>query len=205
MPNHFDTVAKDWDNNKMHIDRTKAIAACILETLEINKEMKALEFGAGTGLLSFALKNHFALITLMDSSEEMIKATFEKIIYAKERSLIPVFFDLEKKNYTEQKFDMVFSQMVMHHVKDIDKMFDKFYGLLNKKGKLAIADLYTEDGTFHDFKFDGHYGFDPFQLAETLMEKGFYNLRIQECYVIKRDVGEKQKKKFPVFLLTAEK
>ena len=37
-----------------------------------SKKMNALEFGCGTGLLSFALKNYFNEITLIDYSEVMI-------------------------------------------------------------------------------------------------------------------------------------
>jgi ubiquinone/menaquinone biosynthesis C-methylase UbiE len=205
MPNHFDTVARDWDKNKVHINRTRAIAKCFLEMIETHKEMKAMEFGAGTGLLSFALKKHFAEITLMDSSAEMIKATFEKILYADDKHLIPLFFDLEQKNYTKQKFDVIFSQMAMHHVKDVDSMLLKFYKLLKPGGKLAIADLYTEDGTFHDIQFNGHYGFDPDQMTLQLSKTGFKNINHRNCYVIKKDNGEKPKKKYPVFLLVAEK
>jgi ubiquinone/menaquinone biosynthesis C-methylase UbiE len=205
MPNHFDTVARDWDKDKMHLERTKAITKCFLEMVKTNKEMKALEFGAGMGLLSFALKNNFAEITLMDSSAEMIKATFEKIVYSGNHHLIPVFFDLEKKKYTEKTFDVIFSQMALHHVKDTNKVIAKFYKLLNPKGKLAIADLCGEDGSFHDMDFDGHNGFDPDQLAVILKKKGFKNIAHKRCFVIKKDSGDNTIKKYPVFLISAEK
>jgi tRNA (cmo5U34)-methyltransferase len=205
MPNHFDSVAGDWDKNQVHIKRTKAIAECFTEMVQTNKQMKALEFGAGTGLLSFALKDYFAEITLMDSSVEMIKATSEKLILTKDTHLIPVFFDLEKNNYSDKTFDVIFSQMVMHHVKDIDEMTAKFFTMLNPGGKLVIADLYTEDGSFHDFAFDGHNGFDPDKLAKVLQKKGFSNIKHQECFVITKEPAEKIKKKYPVFLLAVEK
>jgi tRNA (cmo5U34)-methyltransferase len=205
MPNHFDTVARNWDDNQVHIKRTKAIAACLLQMVEINKDMKALEFGAGTGLLSFALKNHFAEIILMDSSAEMIKTTFEKIIYSGITKLIPVYLDLEKEEYNDKNFDVIFTQMALHHVKNIDKLMTKFFNILNTGGKLAIADLYAEDGTFHDILFEGHNGFDPDQLANKLKKKGFKNIQHKKCFVIKKEMGNKTIKKFPVFLLTAEK
>ena len=130
MKNHFDTAAPDWDKNQMHLKRTKAIAKCLLKMVDIKPDMTALEFGAGTGLLSFALQHKFSEITLMDSSEGMIAATTEKLLHTKDTHLLPVLFDLEKKDYKKKKFDLIFSQMAMHHVKDIDQMIGKFFKML---------------------------------------------------------------------------
>ncbi len=205
MTKHFDLAAPDWDNNKMHVKRTAAIAKSLLEKIPVNKTMTALEFGAGTGLLSFALQDKFAEITLMDSSEGMIKTTFEKIIYTQNQRLKPVFFDLEKKMYTEKTFDIIFTQMALHHVKDIEKMIGKFFKLLKPKGKLAIADLYAEDGSFHDMEFEGHNGFDPHYLSELAKGKGFIKVSYNQCFVIEKTVENNTIKRYPVFLLTGEK
>jgi ubiquinone/menaquinone biosynthesis C-methylase UbiE len=205
MTKHFDLVAREWDNNEIHIKRTKAIAKCLIEKITVNKKMTALEFGAGTGLLSFALQDKFAEITLMDSSKEMIKTTFEKIVYAGNHRLKPVFFDLEKKMFSDKTFDVIFTQMAMHHVMDIEKMIAKFFKLLNRGGKLAIADLYAEDGSFHDMEFEGHNGFDPYHLSELIKGKGFINVTYKQCFVIEKTGLLDTLKKYPVFLLTAEK
>ena len=141
----------------------------------------------------------------MDSSEGMIEATSEKIRMSGELHLFPILFDLEKKDYTEKKFDLIFSQMAMHHVKDIDSMMEKFYMMLYPQGKLVIADLYAEDGTFHDFAFDGHFGFNPLDLAAKAIKKGFSLRSIKKCYTIVRELPEGDVKKFPIFRFIAEK
>ncbi|NTW34518.1 MAG: methyltransferase domain-containing protein, partial [Bacteroidetes bacterium] len=79
MTNHFDQVAHDWDKNQMHIQRTNAIAKELLKITKNKNITKALEFGAGTGLLSFALKDFIHEITLMDSSSEMISIARNKV------------------------------------------------------------------------------------------------------------------------------
>ncbi len=56
-----------------------AIARAMEKTIPLNKHMKALEFGAGTGLLSFLLADRLAEITLMDNSTEMINVIKGKI------------------------------------------------------------------------------------------------------------------------------
>ena len=76
--NSFDNRARDWDKDKIRLDRTIAIAAELDNMVQLNTSMKALEYGAGTGSLSFLLKDKFAEIVLMDSSAEMIKVCEKK-------------------------------------------------------------------------------------------------------------------------------
>jgi tRNA (cmo5U34)-methyltransferase len=205
MTNHFDLVARDWDKNQMHLQRTEAIANELFKIIPAENNLKALEFGAGTGLLSFALLNYFSEIILMDSSLEMINTAKQKIAKTKIDHLHPVFFDLEKNEYTEKTFDYIFSQMALHHVDDIEKIFIKFFKLLNPDGQLAIADLYKEDGTFHEDNFTGHNGFDPDNLVKLLEKTGYYEISYKQCFIIRKLDINWAEKKFPIFLLTAKK
>lgn len=144
----FDARARDWDKNQRYIVRSEAVAKAMLQMVPFKKSMKALEYGSGTALLSFALKDKFEEIILMDSSREMTAVTAEKIADQKIQNMKPLFFDLAYQDYAGS-FDIIYNQMVMHHVNDIDVMLSKFYCLLNPGGYLAIADLYAEDGSFH--------------------------------------------------------
>ncbi len=199
--NEFDSKAREWDNSPIHWERSEAVARHLIEMVTLSKDMKALEFGAGTGILSFLLHDHFSEIILMDSSQEMVKVIQEKVSKTKTKNLKPLFFALEHSDYKAQKFDCIFSQMVLHHIKDIEVIFNKFYSLLNPEGYLAIADLYTKDGSFHGPDVEVHRGFDPDKLAEILSLKGFKNIEYRTCFEIKREPGEK----FPLFLLVAQK
>lgn len=197
----FDAKAREWDNNPVHWERSEAIARNLLEMVPVTPNMKALEYGAGTGILSFLLSDKFAEITLMDNSREMVRVMHEKIIKAKLAHFKPLFFDLEHSDYYVHKFDCVFSQMVLHHIKDTGQMLNKLYHILNPGGYLAIADLWPEDGLFHGSGANVHPGFDPEELAKYLNTIGFRNTIHKTCFEIKRDSG----KMFPVFLLVAQK
>jgi len=200
----FDAKARDWDKNQRYIDRSEAVAKAMLQTIPFIENMKALEYGSGTALLSFALKDKFEEIVLMDNSLEMTTVTAEKIADQKIQNMKPLFFDLEHQDYSA-KFDIIYNQMVMHHVNDVDAMMSKFYTLLNPGGYLAIADLYTEDGSFHGEGFNGHLGFDVEQLAGKLKAIGYRNLQHQKCYTIEKTDEEGNKSEYPIFLLTASK
>lgn len=198
--NHFDNVAQNWDNNPVHQERTNAIANEIKKIFSNNKYSSGLEYGAGTGLLSIALKDYFSEIVLMDNSKEMINVNTAKLISMGINHLKPSYYDLESNDYSEKKFDVIFTQMTLHHIVDVEKIIQKFYNLLNVNGLLLIADLYKEDGTFHDRLFSGHLGFNPDELSKTIKETGFQHINFEKCFEITK--GEK---KYPIFLLSAKK
>jgi ubiquinone/menaquinone biosynthesis C-methylase UbiE len=197
----FDIKAADWDQNPMHWDRSVAIVNELLKQVPVRKEMIAMEFGAGTGITSFLLKDHLKEITLLDSSAEMVKVMNEKVKAANTHNMKPLLFDLEKEEWTDEKFDLLITQMVLHHVIDLDNIFSKFYKIIKPGGYLAIADLYSEDGSFHGEGFTGHKGFDIDTLADRLRKHGFGNISGRKCFVINKKISETESRQFDVFLL----
>src|SRR5665648_60392 len=201
IESEFDGKAAEWDKNPMHWDRSVAITDQMKRIIPLNKQMTALEFGAGTGIASFLLKDHLKEITLMDSSSEMIKVMNEKIRASSVKNLKTVNCDLEYQDYKGEKFDLIFTQMVLHHVADIQNIIKKFYDLLNPEGYLAIADLYPEDGSFHGPDFKGHLGFDAGNLSNLISGQGFLNVSHRKCFVIERKTAENKTQPFEVFLM----
>ncbi len=202
--NEFDQKAPAWDMNPIHLERSKVIANLLITATPQGKQMKALDFGAGSGLLSLLLKDHLKEITLMDSSEGMINISKEKIAEGKFDNLKTVHLNLEKDAFTGI-YDLIFSQMVFHHVEDIDGILEKFHSFLNPGGFLAIADLYPEDGSFHGEGFTGHLGFDPEKLSAKLSAHGFTNVSYQECFMMKKVLENGETKEYPIFLMMAYK
>jgi tRNA (cmo5U34)-methyltransferase len=201
--NDFDLKAAEWDKNPVHWDRSVAITNQIKKLVPLNKQMIALEYGAGTGIASFLLKDYLKEITLMDNSAEMVKIMNEKIKATRVKNLKELNFDLEHNNFTAGSFDLIFTQMVLHHVTDIENILKKFYYLLNPEGYLAIADLYPEDGSFHGEGFTGHNGFDPIELMNQLFRQGFDNISHRQCFVINKKISETETKQFDIFLIIA--
>jgi tRNA (cmo5U34)-methyltransferase len=196
----FDDRAREWDKDKIHTERSVAIASELKKMVPIDHSMKALEYGAGTGILSFLLQDQFAEITLMDNSVEMIKVCEEKAEFFGTKHIKPLWFDLEHSDY-DQQFDIIFNQMVLHHVNNVDAILKKFHSRLNPGGYLAIADLFPEDGSFHGPEVKVHWGFDPANIGNTLQSVGFKNIGHKTCFNMKRDSG----KTYPIFLLVAQK
>ena len=201
----FDKKAAEWDKNPMHWDRSEAIANEIKTLLPLNKEMRALEYGAGTGITSFLLKDLLKEITLMDNSTEMVKVMNDKISASQVKNMSAINFDLENTDYNGGTFDLIFTQMVLHHVSDVNGILAKFHTLLNPGGYLAIADLYPEDGSFHGPETHVHMGFDTGILKSLLQKLGFKDITSKECFIINRKISENETRPFQVFIMIAKR
>ena len=201
--NEFDQKAQSWDKNKMHVERTVAIASQIKKIIPFRHQMRAMEFGAGTGLLSFQLKELFSEITLMDNSQEMLNMAMQKMEKEDFIKFKPLFFDLEANDYSEGSFDIIYSQMVLHHIKDIYTLITKFNQMLTPSGFVAVADLYPEDGSFHQEDMTVHHGIDPEILSQVFLQQGFVDITITPSFTIRKEISENKFKDYPLFLLTA--
>ena len=78
-PSHFDEAARRWDENPLFQERANTIAAAIRAGVPLNRSMRALDYGSGTGLLSFPLRHELGHITLKDTSSGMLDVLREKI------------------------------------------------------------------------------------------------------------------------------
>jgi len=203
--NEFNQKARDWDKNKMHLERTMAVAEHLRKIIPDKAAMKALEFGAGTGLLSFYLKDRFSEITLMDNSREMLKMAEQKMDADDHLKFRTLFLNLEMEEYNGDPFDIIYCLMALHHVRDINAILKKFYHLLIPGGILAIADLYQEDGSFHDGNINVHHGFDQGKLTAMILQQDFHNIQIEPCFVIWKEVPTDKIREYPIFLMTADK
>lgn len=201
----FDIKAAQWDKSMMHRERAEAVADAIIRQIPLNRRMMALEFGAGTGLLSFNLKNHLGQITLIDNSDGMVKILREKTEISDVPAMRVLKTDLENEDYNGEKVDLIYTLMVLHHVNDVNRILGKFSEMLIPGGYLAIADLYREDGSFHGDGFTGHNGFDTEELTAQLERNGFSEITHRTVYVIDKVVEKNSRKQFGVFLMTGRR
>ncbi len=203
--NEFDVKAKGWDENPVHLERSQHIAKVIREKLPLNKKMNALEYGSGTGLLSFELEPYLGSITMADSSDGMLEILNQKIKESNNPNLKSMKLDLTKDSFPDAQYDFIYTQMTLHHVQDIDGVLKKFNGLLKPNGFLCIADLDKEDGSFHGKEVtDVHLGFDRDELGSKVRNAGFGDIAFSTAFTMNR-VTESGTLSFPIFLMSAKK
>ena len=202
---NFDERARDWDSDPKKVERARIVADAIRSTVHLSQEMTALEYGCGTGLLSFALQQDLGQITLADTSQGMLDVLREKIASAEVTNMHPVRLDLSSDPLPAERYDLTYSLMTLHHIQDVNDMLSKFYELLVPNGLLLVADLDQEDGSFHtDGTTDVHKGFARAELRKMVEKAGFANISFMTAYEIKKQIGNEEKT-FPVFLMAAQK
>jgi SAM-dependent methyltransferase len=200
----FDNRAAGWDADPNKVNRAMAVAQGIRTNVSLTADMNALEYGCGTGLLSFALQPDLGHITLVDSSRGMLDVLDQKIASAGIRNMTSLQADFTADPLPEERVQLIYTLMTLHHVPDTDKLLEAFYTLLDTPGILCVADLDLEDGSFHGHDFSGHPGFDRKELAEKTRRAGFKQAGFTTVYHTPRMVGTSVVK-FPLFLMVAEK
>ncbi len=203
--NSFDNKAAHWDANEVRITMTKAISDEIVRRVPLSKQMRIMEYGAGTGLLSFSLRDKVGQLLLADSSEGMLAVAREKITSTNATNMEARKLDLMTDEIPQDKFDIIISQMALHHVADIERIFQLFYKLLNEQGYLCIADLDKEDGSFHGHDFTGHNGFDRDELKNIAQKSGFEDIQFSTVFKMPRTGDDGSVREFPIFLFLAKK
>ena len=201
---NFDDFANNWDTER-RTKRAKIIADEIAVTVNAKENSSAMEFGSGTGLISFNLKDNFSHITLIDISKFMIDNLDFKIENNKINNMVTRQIDIIE-NDIDEKFDVIYSSMALHHIKDTNEILGKFYKLLNSEGYLCIVDLDEEDGSFHknDEDFDGHNGFNQEELKQMLINIGFRDVEANTFFKDKKII-DGEEIEYSLFILKAEK
>ena len=199
---NFDDKAPTWDADPVKQERALAVAAALRQRVPLSKNGQALEYGCGTGLLSFALQADLGQITLADSSPGMMAVLEAKIGAARLTHLHPLAVDLMTDPLPVERYDLIYTLMTLHHVPDTVRLLRDFYALLRPGGWLGIADLDQEDGSFHGAGFSGHCGFDREALRAQLLETGFSTVDFSTGYLMKKatDQGIRE---YPLFLAVA--
>ena len=195
----FSEKAQDWDTNELVRELSSAIGEAILKQVPFDAQMTILDFGAGTGLISAQLAPRVGRIVAVDTSEAMLERLAAKPEL--QGKVEAVCQDITSEGL-DRRFDRIVSAMAMHHVADTDRLIETFAEHLMPGGLLAVADLDTEDGTFHPEDAQGvhHHGFDRDALAVILERHGFEDIRFVTAHTV-----NKEGRAYPVFLVTARK
>ena len=174
MKSTFDEKSRTWDT-ELKVKRAKRIADEIIKRLPLTQTAEVLEFGCGTGLISFNLLDHAKHFTLLDNSEGMIDVVKEKIAKQNLSNITPVCGDISSEQIIPKHYDAIYTSMALHHVVDLETAAQKFSKLVVDNGFICIVDLIEEDGTFHkdDSDFNGHNGFQVEKLASIFEHYGF--------------------------------
>lgn len=196
-----------WDEQPARVQLAQAIAGSILARVPVTPAMTALDFGCGTGLVTMALAPHVGRIIGVDTSPAMLDKLREKAAVMPGTTVDARLLDLTvAAPPADLRADLVVSAMAMHHIADLPALLRVLVGLLAPGGWLALADLDSEDGTFHpDLTDVYHLGIDRAWLQTELATLGLRDLHADTAHVIERPTTSGKLRSYPVFLVSGRR
>lgn len=217
----FNAEAAAWDANPdVHRASDGALQA-ILEAFPSlsaaknnnNTTTRVLEIGCGTGLLSLRLAPYVASILAIDAAGGMIDALNQKLarpeneeVRAKIHPLCILLEDPEDKRLPpadasrpaeegpREKYDLITSHLVLHHIADLAGVLRTMHGCLRPGGEVALTD-YEDFGPearkFHpESKMFGveRHGIDAKWFAGLMKEAGFVDVDVRPRWTMEKEV-----------------
>lgn len=197
---YFDEKAFQWDTPHV-LERSAAQARLLCEHWGERDLETALEFGCGTGTVTYALGDRAARFIGYDTSENMLevyrsKAPSERYTTVSSLAEIPA-----------ASLDVVFTSMVLHHVENVRETLATLAEKLRPGGLLSVLDLDAGSESFHhgvDVQVF-HHGFAREEFAKLLQELGFTVLKFETAYEGVKVREDGTENPYRTFLITAEK
>ena len=201
----FDERAGVWDENP-----TQAEVACSIMKMaeaEISgfAAPRVMDYGCGTGLCSIPLAHRASSLLAVDVSPGMLARVREKADALALANVETLEHDLTAQPMEGREFDVIITGMTLHHVREVALLLKRFRPLLAANGVLLLADLDTEDGTFHhDPTGVEHHGFKRDWILGTLWDAGFKAVNVSTVHTIMKPLASNgENRSYPVFFMAA--
>jgi len=201
----FDAMAAHFDAQPQRAACSAAIASALSELLG-NGMPRLLDYGCGTGACSLPLASRCESVTGMDVSAEMLKQFKAKAALLGSFNVDAIQGTLDSTDLQGRRFDFIVCALTMHHVEDVTALLDGFVDLLARGGSLALADLDSEDGGFHeDMQGVYHKGFSRDWVIGQLTGLGLKLRRIETVFTRSKAGRDGHPRAYPIFLICADK
>lgn len=200
MTDNFAHRAADWDSPEK-TEMTEIFVSEMLRLVNPQKDWKALEIGAGTGLVGMQLLPKVGSVVFEDTSAAMLDVLRGKLMADSPVEIVHG----EVYDYNKQDIDFVFSCMAFHHIPDIERTLSHLVAITRAGATIVVGDLLSEDGSFHRFEPIPHKGFDLEWLKTQFKKAGFQVLTAEPYHVLRRERTEGIITDYLQFILVARK
>ena len=140
----FSERARNWDQDPKRHALIADVAKALGKALPLHPDWAVLDYGCGTGALSFALLPQVASITAADASAGMVEVTLAKreaLSDPLQKTKLEVLrLDLLEEDPPARQYDLIVACLVLHHIEDAFQILNAFASLLKDGGYLAIVE-----------------------------------------------------------------
>ncbi len=173
-------MSKFDPDNADHLDskerRERLAPDDIFSLLDIEKNDTVLDFGAGTGFLTFPISRRLTdgKVYAVDVQEEMLDKLRKKCqengcknveVLLNEEGSIPI---------KDEEIDTAFLINVLHEIDD-EASFEELYRVVKKGGKMCVVDWDREGGTSHGPPASERFSLE--EAIELLERYGFFSIK----------------------------
>ena len=206
----FNQEALSWDTRPFVREASQeAEKAITAKTKTFDwKPKQVLEIGCGTGIMSFLIAPHVERVVAIDAAEGMIDVLKQKLQKDDApKNILPIAVLLEdpedqnlppadesKPEGARQKFDLITSHLVLHHIPDLKGVLKTMLGCLTPGGRTMLTDFEDfgpEAKRFHaQSKLDGveRHGINVKQMTDLMKEVGFVNVSIKPEWTMTKSI-----------------
>jgi len=202
----FDKEAAAWDEHPARVQLAGDVTAAISRQVVLSADMDVLDFGCGTGLVTLRLAPLVKSITGVDSSRGMLNVLVAKVAKQDVTNVRTLLLDLEAGDALSDEYDLIVSNMTLHHIREVGPLLARFYKAISPGGHLCLCDLDLDDGLFHDDNQGVfHPGFDRAILRRVFMDAGFEDVRDTTAAEVTKPTRLGGLRRFTIFLMTGLK
>jgi ubiquinone/menaquinone biosynthesis C-methylase UbiE len=204
----FDKAAAEWDNNPQRLDLHRKISQKIINSFPLEKNWRALDFGCGTGLMSFLIADKIGEIICLDSSKGMIEELNKKLkIQGAPNNIDGLCSLLDDTTFDYNSFDFIYTVLALHHIENVEIIIKTLAAITKSDGYIALIDLDEEDGSFHKNSESEvyHNGFKREYICRLLEDEGFKDISSETAAVRERETEDGSIRNYPLFLIKGRK
>jgi excisionase family DNA binding protein len=180
VKDYFNQIAPQY-NEQRRVVYGDALREIVFNRIKIEKDSIVADIGAGTGYLTLELAKKAKRVIAVDNSASMLTIAGNEAAKAGLSNIEFLEGNAEELPIGANTIDLVYANMLLHHVADPLQVFKEMYRILKNDGKVLITDIAEHEYTWlRQEKSDLWLGFSGEDLTDWLKEAGFIKVQVKE-------------------------
>ena len=207
VKDYFNQIAPQY-NEQRRIVYGDALREIIFNQVKIEPKDTVADIGAGTGYLTMEIAKKAGQVIAIDNSSQMFSIAKDEASKAGLANIEFLEGNAEDLPLQSDAVDLVYANMLLHHVADPLQVLKEMYRILKAGGKIVLTDIAEHEHTWlRQEKSDLWLGFTKDDLNEWLKEAGFSKIQVKEanCDCCTGTNDGRKTVKIPTLLLIAQK